>query len=121
MASLVITGPMSVSRSKGLPTTIRDALSISLDMKAPYTDSWTYAREAAEHFCPENRKAEAATPSAASSRSASPLTMTGFFEPISAMTRRPWMAERMIALPTPREPVKATPSTSLFTRASPAS
>ena len=55
-------------------------------MKASATGRSTYTRDAAEHFWPESPKAERAVPSAARSRSAWRLTITGFLPPISHTT-----------------------------------
>src|SRR5580698_582113 len=85
-ADLLTTGPQ-FAFSTGSPTPIFATRSFSRETKTSYTRASTMAREQAEHFCPLNPNADAATPSTAASRSQSTSTMMESLPPISKIVR----------------------------------
>mmetsp|Transcript_3306 Transcript_3306/g.10319 ORF Transcript_3306/g.10319 Transcript_3306/m.10319 type:complete len:268 (-) Transcript_3306:91-894(-) len=114
-ASASTMGPTSVAGSRGSPTTRSRAAPVTRSRNSSYTASCTTMREAAEHFWPWKAKADATTPTTASSMSALSSTMSAFLPPISAMTRLNSLcpgaslaARSTMCAPTSREPVKTT-------------
>src|SRR6478672_5651394 len=87
---------------------------VSLSRNLSYKLASTITREHAEHFCPWNPNADAATPSTAASRLASAATTMESLPPISRIVRliQTWpglgcAARKLISSPTSRDPVKA--------------
>jgi hypothetical protein len=68
------------------PTLSARALSTTSRVNSAATDLTTMARDVAVHRCPVEPNAPCTVPVAASSRSASSSTMTGFLPPISHCT-----------------------------------
>ena len=88
LAFMLISGPLLVSRRVASPVFTLAARAVRRSTKASYWDACTNATEQAVHFCPCMLKAERATPSTATSRSALALTYAAFLPPISARTGR---------------------------------
>ena len=90
-----------------LPTRILRAFSTRVSVNFEAMPGVTTTREVAVQRWPVEPKAPCRMPSAASSRSASSRTTTGFFPPISAVTRTPRPAARWLSrVPISFEPVK---------------
>jgi len=83
-----VTGPIQFCNRVGSPTFSAAIFSFSMAVSLSATVLSTYRRDKAEHFCPDNPKAERTMPLAARSRSAFAVTMQAFLPPISAMQGR---------------------------------
>ncbi len=101
------------------PTTSTPAAPAIRSSSCSAIASWTSTRAAAEHFWPAYTNAEDTIAGTASSRSASPSTITQFLPPSSATTRLMWRwpgagsaAARTISRPTGSDPVNAIVATS---------
>jgi hypothetical protein len=106
-AARLIKGPSCVSAAAPSPARNAFAFCATSAANSSATDSCTNARLTQMHVCPALRRAEATTPRAASSRSASGKTKKGALPPSSRERRlavaAAWAAKR---LPTWVEPVK---------------
>ncbi len=118
LASLSITGPISVVRRPGFPIRHSAIAPRNIFSVCSAISSCKHSTRSAEQRCPALSKAEASTSTTTCSVSAEESTIIAFIPPVSAINGigRPWASRRVAMLrcnnvATSVEPVNITPRT----------